>query len=222
MNFKYSFIVRWRYANVDSLFKTGYLITSRLVRSLNASVEYKIVNTWGYGDIRYKDKLTGMMGHLLRKEVDIAGKFLINLLCFVWWSKDNLQYQLSIILGTVLFMTPERVAHIEFLSVIIPTRAFFVFRAPPLSYVSNIYYLPFTGIVWLCTIVLVFLSTFLIFLTFHFSQKKKQHFIITDFMLFAIGTVCQMGTHLSPKRLSGKLTMVKFPCLIKQMEIEIL
>lgn len=108
-------------------------------------------------------------------------------------------------------MTPERVAHVEFLSVIIPTRAFFVFRAPPLSYVSNIYYLPFAGIVWLCTMVLVFLSTFLIYLTFRFSQEKKQQFMITDFMLFAIGTVCQMGSHLHPKRLSGKLTMVKLP-----------
>lgn len=105
-------------------------------------------------------------------------------------------------------MTPERVDHVEFLSVIIPTRPFFVFRAPPLSYVSNIYYLPFVGIVWLCTIVLVFLSTFLIYLTFRFSREKEQSFRITDFMLLAIGTVCQMGTHLSPKRLSGKMTMV--------------
>lgn len=62
---------------MDPLFKTGYLITSRLLRSLNASVNYNIVNTWGYGDMRNKEKLTGMMGHLLRKEVDIAGKFLI-------------------------------------------------------------------------------------------------------------------------------------------------
>lgn len=112
-------------------------------------------------------------------------------------------------------MTPERVAHVEFLSVIIPTRAFFVFRAPPLSYVSNIYYLPFAGIVWLCTIALVLLSTFFIYLAFRFSQEKEQHFMITDFVLFAIGTVCQMGTHLSPKRLSAKLTMVKFLCVTK-------
>lgn len=61
------------YAHIDSLAKTGYVITNRLVEYLNSSVEYKVVNTWGYGDVKKKEKLEGMMGHLLRNEVDMGG-----------------------------------------------------------------------------------------------------------------------------------------------------
>lgn len=62
-----------RYAHIDSLAKTGYVITNRLVKFLNSNVDYKVVNTWGYGDVKRKDKLEGMIGDLLRKEVDMGG-----------------------------------------------------------------------------------------------------------------------------------------------------
>lgn len=62
------------YAHIDSISKAGYVITNRLVEFVNSIVEYKVVNTWGYGDMKNKEKLDGMMGHLVRKEVDIAGE----------------------------------------------------------------------------------------------------------------------------------------------------
>lgn len=104
-------------------------------------------------------------------------------------------------------MTPERVDHIEFLSMINPTRGTFIFRAPPLSYISNIYYLPFAEIVWYCVIALVIISTFLIYLTFKITKENSLNH--SDYFLFAISTVCQMGSHLNPKRSSGKIAMVR-------------
>lgn len=87
---------------------------------MNSTVDYNIVNTWGYGDMRYPKKLKGMMGHLARKEIDIA--------------------------GTILFITPDRLPSIDYLSCPIEVKLAFVLRDPPLTYVKNIYYLPFTGV----------------------------------------------------------------------------
>lgn len=105
-------------------------------------------------------------------------------------------------------MTEERVEYVEYLSMIIPTGPGFIFRAPPLSYVSNIYYLPFAGIVWICTIALVVLCTLLIYLTFRCSKERDRHLILTDYLLYAVSTICQMGSQLTPKRSSGKLATV--------------
>lgn len=87
---------------------------------MNSTVNYNIVNTWGYGDMRYPKKLKGMMGHLSRKEIDIG--------------------------GTISFITPDRLPFIDYLSCPIEVKLAFVLRDPPLTYVKNIYYLPFTGV----------------------------------------------------------------------------
>lgn len=67
-----------RYAHIDFPAKLSYAITSRLIEAVNASVEYNFVNTWGYGDMRYPKKLKGMMGHLVRGEIDVGGDIQLN------------------------------------------------------------------------------------------------------------------------------------------------
>lgn len=111
-------------------------------------------------------------------------------------------------LGAVLFITPERVPHIEYLSVTLPSRGAFVFRAPQLSHISNIYYLPFSGMVWICGILLVIVCTVLVYMTNQFTRENDQNLISSDFLLFAISTVCQMGSDLIPKRMAGKIATV--------------
>lgn len=105
-------------------------------------------------------------------------------------------------------MTTDRVPHLDYLSVTLSTRAAFIFRAPPLSYVSNIYYLPFDTVVWISVIFLVLLSTTIIFVTYRLSKKFDETITKSDFMLFAISTVCQMGSHLVPRRSSGRIATV--------------
>lgn len=68
MNFLFS------YADEDSLSKHGYIITNQLAEILNSSVEYKITNTWGYGDFRNKTTMNGMFGQFLRNEVHLSCK----------------------------------------------------------------------------------------------------------------------------------------------------
>lgn len=170
-------------SHIDAVSKTSYMITSRLIESVNGTVQYMPVNTWGYKDPK-TGIYTGLSGHLQLKQADIG--------------------------ATVLFMTTDRIPLIEYLAMTTPTKAVFVLRAPPLSYVSNIYYLPFAGIVWVCTIALVLISTTVIFFTYKHpaSGIKQVNFNFSDFLLLAIGTICQMGTHLKPKIISGKLSTV--------------
>lgn len=49
-------------------------MTNSLVESLNATVKYEFSNTWGYGNMKNAKKLRGMVGDLLRNEIDISGK----------------------------------------------------------------------------------------------------------------------------------------------------
>lgn len=62
-----------RYSHIDFPAKLGYAITNLLGDSVNSTVQYQFVNTWGYGDMRYPKKLKGMMGHLTRNEIDVGG-----------------------------------------------------------------------------------------------------------------------------------------------------
>lgn len=205
-------ISQTRYSHIDSLATVGYVITDHLVEYLNSSVDYKVVNTWGYGDVKQKDKLDGMMGHLLRNEVDMGGlltSFFYPFRYLIGNADNVFFFDYYYFEGTIMFMIPERVHHIEFLSMINPTRGIFIFRTPPLSYISNIYYLPFAKIVWFCLIALVIISTYLIYLTFKVTKENGLN--PSDYFLFAIGTVCQMGSHLKLKHPSGRIATVDIP-----------
>lgn len=106
-------------------------------------------------------------------------------------------------------MTAERIPQMEFITSV-ATSAAFIFRAPPLSYVSNIYYLPFAGIVWGCVILLVIIGATIVYSTFALPKCNKNYYTtaVSEVVLLAAGTVSQMGTHLPPKMLSGKISTV--------------
>lgn len=74
-----------RDAHIDFPGKFGYVLINHLASILNSTVHYNYVNTWGYGDMRHPKKLKGMMGHLTRSEIDIAGNFEQNQI--VWMKK---------------------------------------------------------------------------------------------------------------------------------------
>lgn len=126
-----------------------------------------------------------MSGQLMRKEADIG--------------------------GTVLFMVASRLNIMDFLSVTVDTRTEFVFRAPPLTYVSNIYYYPFAGIVWIVSICLLFGGSVVIYFTYAIPKPDRENEssgFFSDVLLLAAGLVSQMGTHLNPLKISGQIAMV--------------
>lgn len=57
--------------------------------------------------------------------------------------------------GTALFFTIDRIDVIDYIAPSVPTFMKFIFRAPPLSYVSNVFTLPFDTYVWYSCFALV-------------------------------------------------------------------
>lgn len=108
-------------------------------------------------------------------------------------------------------MTIDRIDYLDYLSMTIPSTIAFVLRSPPISYVSNIYYLPFTGVVWICSISLVILCTLVIAFILKFSWSRDEgteHLKSSDYFLFAIASSCQMGSDVLTKILSARISMV--------------
>lgn len=170
--------------SVDSPSKASYLICAHLIDSVNGTGNFSVERTWGYKNPK-TGEYDGMTGQLMRKEADIG--------------------------GTVIFMIPSRLKHMEFISVIADTRSEFVFRAPPLTYTSNIYYYPFVGIVWIVSICFLFGGSVIIYFTYAIppsDQANESSDSFSDVFLLAAGLVSQMGTHLSPRKISGQIATV--------------
>lgn len=113
--------------------------------------------------------------------------------------------------GTIIFITSERVPLMEYLSMMVPTQIAFILRSPPISYVSNIYYLPFTGKVWISSIMLVVVCIFVIALTLKMRwspDEETENMTSSDFFLFAISSSCQMGNEYLTRILSTRISMV--------------
>lgn len=156
------------------------------MNSLNASKKFIFTPTWGYLN-KTTNRWSGMLGDIVENRADIG--------------------------GTSIFMTGDRVEVIEYLLVITETFAKFVFKSPPLSYVSNIYFLPFQKNVWVGSGILILLITISIYFFLKFenirnkeSEEKENNF--TDVILIAIAGVCQMGTHVEAKYISARISLV--------------
>lgn len=111
--------------------------------------------------------------------------------------------------GTIIFITIERVAYLDYLSMELPTKISFILRSPPISYVSNIYYLPFSGVVWICSISLVVLCTIVVAVILRLRAADEfQNMKASDYFLFTIASSCQMGSEIWTKVLSARISLV--------------
>lgn len=78
--------------------------------------------------------------------------------------------------GTPLFFTKDRVDIIDYISMTTPTRSKFVFREPKLSYVTNVYMLPFDTKVWVATFSLLIIIIIFIYIISKWEwSKPKMH-----------------------------------------------
>ncbi|XP_031617482.1 glutamate receptor 3-like [Contarinia nasturtii] len=176
----------YQHNTVDTVSKLSLLITKHWIESVNATMRFDVHRTWGYKDPK-SGIFSGMSGQLQKKEADIG--------------------------GTIIFITKERIGIMEYLSMQIPTYTAFILRPPNLSNVSNIYYLPFSGIVWICSILLVILCTLVIALTMKFQflpDKTTENMGISDYIMFAIASSCQMGSEYLTKIVSTRISLFFF------------
>lgn len=111
--------------------------------------------------------------------------------------------------------------YIEYLSGTLTAHMAFVFRAPPLSQVTNIFVLPFNTTLWICVLCLTILSTAIIGIIYFLTREKYEQFNKTDLLMLAIGTVCQMGTQVIPKTTSARIATVNQAHIIYFGEVSV-
>lgn len=189
-----------REKHIDTISKVNYVFMLHLRDMFNATMMFTIQNTWGYKE--NKTEWSGMIGELTRKEADIG--------------------------GTPLFLTSDRVAIIDYIAMTTPTKSKFVFRQPKLSYITNVFTLPFDRKVWIFAVLMVIILTIALFCiikwewfrSYKLKIRKKQdetvvHSSFIDVSFLAMGAVCQQGSSVIPRNTSGRIiTIVLFISLM--------
>lgn len=100
-----------------------------------------------------------------------------------------------------------------------PTRSKFVFRQPKLSYVANVYILPFRWTVWMSTFLLVIITALALYFVVSWERREHEGAVLQkswkDVLTLSLGAVCQQGSSVVPSGLSGKMiTIIIFVSLM--------
>jgi hypothetical protein len=78
-------------------------------------------------------------------------------------------------------------------------RSAFLFRPPPLSFVTNIFTLPFSHAVWLVSAALIALISLLLYSAFRWefrgAAEEQGTANWSDVLLLSLGAVCQQGAY---------------------------
>lgn len=131
--------------------------------------------------------------------------------------QTGFSYMNFFISGTPAFMLVDRIDIIDFIGATTPTYMKFIFRAPPLSYVTNVFTLPFETHVWYCCFGLVALAFIVVYVIVrwewsdpYFRGKIQQttdtiHPEVTEVALMEIGAITQQGSDTLPKSTAGRI-----------------
>lgn len=113
-----------------------------------------------------------------------------------------------------MFLTSDRVTIIDYIAMTTPTKSKFVFRRPKLSYITNIFTLPFNDDVWIATIVLSIILTLAIYFATKLTRFEnntewnEQENTFFDSGMIVVGAVCQQGAPVIPHAISGRILML--------------
>ncbi|XP_049876638.1 ionotropic receptor 75a-like [Pectinophora gossypiella] len=174
----------------DSITKMSYMAVKICFEMLNATERLVFTHTWGYRD--KQGNWQGIIDHLIKNEAD---------------------------LGTLTIFTQERMEVIDYIAMVGSTSVRFVFREPPLSYVSNIFALPFSSSVWLACFVCVLGCAVFLYITSKWEASLGSHPLQldgswADVLILIIGAVLQQGCTLEPRRAAGRcVTLLLFVAL---------
>nr|WPO56529.1 ionotropic receptor [Leucinodes orbonalis] len=174
----------------DSITKMSYNVVKICFEMMNATTNLRFTNTWGYRD--KNGNWQGIVDDLIKKKAD---------------------------LGTLTIFTQERLELIDYIAMVGSTAVRFVFREPPLSYVSNIFAMPFTGAVWMAIVVCILGCSLFLYITSKWEATMSMHqFQLdgswADVIILVIGAVLQQGCTLEPRYAAGRsVTLLLFLAL---------
>ncbi|XP_059057967.1 glutamate receptor-like [Achroia grisella] len=164
----------------DAVAKICWISATHAFEMLKATPRYIFSYRFGY---KVKGKWSGMVHDLQLKKAD---------------------------LGTNCVVFIDRMEVVAYTDTVAPMRMRFVFRQPPLSYVSNIFSLPFSRNVWMAIAVCSLGCTG----TFYFTSKWERTFgmnptqldgSIGDALLLTMSAVTQQGCYIEPRRIPGRI-----------------
>ncbi|XP_072938888.1 uncharacterized protein [Epargyreus clarus] len=112
-----------------------------------------------------------------------------------------------------MFMRADRWRVLHFCSETVVVRGSFIFRQPPRSAVSNVFALPFSRGVWAATASVFAGVATLLALAGRLAPRaapdtQLARLTLAESFTFAIGTICQQGSDLSPRLLSVRVLML--------------
>lgn len=120
--------------------------------------------------------------------------------------------------GTVSFYTVDRMSLVDYLSATTPSDLKFILRAPPLSYVNNLFTLPFDVNVWYCLYFVIVATVLIMYVIVKCESRyekalKKRNNINSikpkffDVILLQIEAITQQGSDNEPKSMSGRIAV---------------
>ncbi|XP_059057955.1 glutamate receptor 3-like [Achroia grisella] len=165
----------------DVIAKTSWMNARLAFQMLNATPRYIFSHRWGY---KQNGQWSGMINDLNTGRADVGTNCL----------------------GTMI----ERLEVIAYTDTLANYRVAFVLRQPPLSYVSNIFSLPFSGTVWIAIALCAILSMFALYIASKWEAKNRKNLsqpdgTIGDAFLLTMSAISQQGCVIEPKRLSGRI-----------------
>ncbi|XP_028169038.1 glutamate receptor ionotropic, kainate 2-like isoform X1 [Ostrinia furnacalis] len=164
----------------DAAVKICWIAARHAFEMLNATRRHIFSYRWGY---KVNGEWSGMIQDIKSNRADLA---------------------------TNCVLYSERLDVVTFTDMVAPLRMRFVFRQPPLAYVSNIFSLPFSSNVWVAIAVCTAASTLTLCLTSHWETKVEKNPTqldgsISDALLLTLSAVAQQGCFVEPKRAPGRI-----------------
>ncbi|XP_059057953.1 probable glutamate receptor [Achroia grisella] len=170
----------------DVISKTCWINVHLAFQMLNATPRYIFNQRWGY---KYKGKWSGMINDLHIGKADVGTNCL----------------------GTFM----ERFEIVTYTDMLAPFHVSFILRQPPLSYVSNIFSLPFSSNVWIATAVCSILAMFGLYITSKIEARggktaSQLDGTMGDAFLLTMSAVSQQGCVIEPRKVSGRIIVFIF------------
>ncbi|KAL0870094.1 hypothetical protein ABMA27_006252 [Loxostege sticticalis] len=175
----------------DTIAKICWMDVKLVFQMLNATPRYIFSHRWGY---KQNGQWSGMINDLHTGRADLGTNCLIN--------------------------NKERLDVVTYTDMVAPFRVRFVFRQPPLSYVSNIFSLPFSTSVWVAIFVISVVSTASLYLASKWeaslgTSPTQLDGSVGDALLLTMSAVSQQGCFFEPIKFSGRvMTWVFFAALM--------
>uniref|UniRef100_A0A336M018 CSON005455 protein n=1 Tax=Culicoides sonorensis TaxID=179676 RepID=A0A336M018_CULSO len=178
-NHTYGYFYNKKNKEYDPTMRMLYILNNIIMDTFNCTKRFTLTQRIGYDETGI---WVGTYGNLINNHAD---------LCL-----------------TPFFVLIERLPVIDYLDTLTPFVGYFIFRAPSLSSVANIYFLPFSRMVWISFGVSAVICTVSIFILIKWEEKittRESRSNFTDVVLLTTSAICQMGADIQTKFVSSRL-----------------